>query len=103
MNRLPIVFVSHGAPTHALDAGPAGLAWDELGRTLPRPQAVLAISPHWDTGAPVVSVATMPETIHDFYGFPAPLYEIRYPAPGAPELATRAASLLEDAGIGRES
>ena len=99
MSRLPVTFVSHGAPTHALDAGAAGTAWDELGKTLPRPQAVLAISPHWDTEAPMVSAAVVPDTIHDFYGFPDPLYEIRYPAPGAPELACRTTSLLEDAGI----
>ncbi len=99
MSRLPVVFVSHGAPTHALDAGAAGLAWEALGRDLPRPQAVLAISPHWDTEAPMVSAAEVPETIHDFHGFPAPLYDIRYPAPGAPALACRTTSLLEEAGI----
>ena len=99
MPRLPVAFVSHGAPTHALEAGAAGAAWDELGRTLPRPQAVLAISPHWDTEAPTVSAAEHPETIHDFSGFPEPLYAIRYPAPGAPALARRVTSLLEEAGL----
>ena len=99
MPRLPVVFVSHGSPTHALDAGAAGVAWEELGRDLPRPKAVLAISPHWDTEAPMVSAADAPETIHDFYGFPAPLYEISYPTPGAPALACRATTLLEAAGI----
>ena len=99
MSRLPVVFVSHGAPTHALEAGAAGLAWEALGRSLPRPQAVLAISPHWDTEAPMVSAAERPETIHDFHGFPEPLYAIRYPAPGAPALACRATSLLEAAGL----
>ncbi|MBS0335522.1 MAG: dioxygenase [Proteobacteria bacterium] len=99
MPRLPVTFVSHGAPTHALEAGAAGKAWDALGQSLPRPQAVLAISPHWDTEAPMLSAAERPETIHDFYGFPEPLYAIRYPAPGAPALACRATSLLEAAGI----
>lgn len=99
MPRLPVLFVSHGSPTHALDAGAAGAAWDALGQSLPRPQAVLAISPHWDTGAPMVSAAERADTIHDFYGFPQPLYEIDYPAPGAPALACRVATLLEAAGI----
>ena len=99
MPRLPVTFVSHGAPTHALDAGAAGKAWDALGQSLPRPQAVLAISPHWDTEAPMVSAAERPETIHDFSGFPEPLYAIRYPAPGAPALARRTTSLLEQAGM----
>ncbi len=97
--HLPVAFVSHGAPTHALEAGAAGKAWDALGPSLPRPQAVLAISPHWDTEAPMVSAAERPGTIHDFYGFPAPLYDIRYPAPGAPQLACRTTSLLEAAGL----
>jgi 4,5-DOPA dioxygenase extradiol len=99
MSRLPVVFVSHGAPTHALEAGAAGLAWEALGRQLPRPQAILAISPHWDTEAPMVSAAERPGTIHDFHGFPEPLYEIRYPAPGAPALASRVTTLLEAAGL----
>lgn len=99
MSRLPVAFVSHGAPTHALEAGAAGKAWDALGPSLPRPQAVLAISPHWDTEAPMVSAAERPGTIHDFYGFPAPLYDIGYPAPGAPQLACRTTSLLEAAGL----
>lgn len=99
MSRLPVVFVSHGAPTHALEAGAAGLAWEALGRQLPRPQAILAVSPHWDTEAPMVSAAERPGTLHDFHGFPEPLYEIRYPAPGAPALACRVTTLLEAAGL----
>lgn len=93
MTAFPSVFVSHGAPTLILEdsAGRDFLAG--LGKTLGRPSAILAVSAHWTTSGPAVSGATRPETVHDFYGFPDALYRLRYPAPGAPALAERAAAL----------
>lgn len=91
---LPSLFVSHGAPTLILENGPSCDFLRGLGAALPRPKAILAVSAHWETEQPTLSAATQPETIHDFYGFPDALYRLRYPAPGAPELARRAASLL---------
>jgi len=99
MTRLPSIFVSHGAPTLPLSPIPAREFLRGLGSTLGRPEAILCISAHWETRDPAVSTAARPETIHDFYGFPAPLYELRYPAPGAPALAARAARRLEEAGF----
>ena len=96
---LPSLFVSHGAPTLALDPGETGAAWRRLAGTLPRPKAVLCVSAHWTTTAPMVSALSRNATIHDFYGFPAPLYQIAYPAPGDPALAERVARLLSDAGM----
>jgi len=93
---LPAVFISHGSPMHALEAGAVGAAWAALGRRLGRPRALLVASAHWETARPTLGGAVRPETIHDFRGFPPPLYEIRYPAPGAPEIAARAAALLEE-------
>jgi 4,5-DOPA dioxygenase extradiol len=93
------LFVSHGAPTMALEPGSAGLALAALGRELPRPRAILVLSAHWDTPVPTVSAASRPDTIHDFHGFPAELYRIVYPASGAPELAQRTTGLLSAAGI----
>jgi 4,5-DOPA dioxygenase extradiol len=71
----------------------------ELARALPRPKAVVIASAHWLARQPHVGGAKRPETIHDFYCFPPALYEIQYPAPGAPELAARATELLDQAGL----
>jgi len=96
---LPALFLSHGAPTLAVEETAETRAWAELGRELPKPRAILAVSAHWDSDTPAVSGAAKPETIHDFSGFPRALYEQRYPAPGAPELAELAARTLAHAGM----
>lgn len=97
--KMPVLFVSHGAPTLPLVPGDTGEAWHKLGKQLPRPSAILVISAHWETRVPTVSSAMHPETIHDFSGFPAELYELQYPAPGAPEMAQSTAIALRQAGI----
>jgi 4,5-DOPA dioxygenase extradiol len=96
---LPSVFVSHGSPMHALQPGPAGEAWAALGRRLGKPRAILIASAHWETGRPMLTGAARPPTIHDFYNFPEPLYRLRYPAPGAPEIARLAEKLLLEKGF----
>ena len=93
------VFISHGSPMHALQPGAAGEAWKALAKRLPRPRAILIASAHWETKLPMLTGSDKPETVHDFYNFPEPLYRLRYPAPGAPEVAKRAQSLLKDAGF----
>lgn len=75
------------------------MAWQQLGAQLPKPSAILVISAHWETRTPTVSRAIRPETIHDFSGFPEAFYKLRYPAPGAPEMAQAAALALRHAGI----
>jgi len=98
MARWPSLFVSHGAPTFAIEPGLAGPKLTALGRALPRPRAVLVVSPHWMTPSPRVGLTARPQTIHDFGGFDPALYEIGYPVEGHPALAQRALDVLRDAG-----
>ena len=95
----PSIFVSHGAPTLVVDQVPAHDFLKGLGAQVGRPKAILAVSAHWMTAAPSLSLAEHPETIHDFGGFPDFMYELKYHAPGAPAVATRAAELLRAAGL----
>jgi 4,5-DOPA dioxygenase extradiol len=102
MNFIPPIFISHGSPMLMLQPGRAGPAWQALAQTLPRPRAILAVSAHWNTRLPAVSAAAQPETIHDFSGFPAPLYRLTYPAPGSTELAAEVAALVPGIAIDRQ-
>jgi 4,5-DOPA dioxygenase extradiol len=99
MSELPTLFVSHGAPTLALDPGATGAALCDLASRLPRPRAILVVSAHWETRVPVVSAVPMPQVMHDFHGFPEALYRLDYRAPGAPDLAARVVDLLDSAGV----
>src|SRR2546426_284935 len=99
MARLPSVFISHGSTMHALDRGAAGRAWRSLGLSLPRRRAVVFAPPQWEPTLPMLTGSAKPQTIHDFSGFPEPLYRLRYAAPGAPEVAQRAQSLLKAQGL----
>lgn len=96
---LPTLFISHGSPMLAVEPGIYGAAWKKIAASLPRPEAILMVSAHWSTRQPALSSASEPATLHDFGGFPPELYEIRYPAPGAPALAERVAKLLQEADI----
>lgn len=96
---LPALFLSHGAPTLLLDDGPTTSFLRSLGRSLERPQAIVVVSAHWEASEPRVLGAPRPTTLYDFYGFPAPLYEMTYPAPGAIELAASVQELLSAAGF----
>lgn len=99
MTAFDPLFVSHGSPMLALDPGDVGRFWEGLAASMPRPKSVLCVSGHWNTASPAVSAAAQPATIHDFYGFPEPLYRQKYVTPGAPDLGARVSTLLYEAGI----
>ena len=94
--RMPVVFVSHGAPDALLNAPDAVTSWSQIAQLVPEPAAILVVSAHWEADRPTVSLSGKPETIHDFSGFSPKLYSMRYPAPGAPALAERVTSLLSE-------
>lgn len=86
-HRMPAMFIGHGNPMNAISENAYRDAWLQLGQSLPKPEAILCVSAHWQTNGTQACVADNPQTIHDFGGFPAELFEQNYPAPGAPKIA----------------
>lgn len=91
---MPAVFIGHGSPTNALESNKYTKAWQDLGKELPKPKAILCLSAHWCIEETVISNIEQPQLIYDFYGFPDELYNVKYPVKGSLELAKRVKDLL---------
>lgn len=98
--QMPVLFVGHGNPMNAVEENEFVQGWREIAKTLPKPRAVLCVSAHWETRGTSVTVMEKPRTIHDFGGFPQRLFEVRYPAPGDPELAKETKTIIKKTGVG---
>ena len=96
MTALPTIFVSHGAPTWAIEPGIIGPRLAALAGSLPKPRTILVVSPHWTRRELRVMTSPAPKTMHDFGGFPRPLCRIQYPAPGSPDIAQQVIAALKD-------
>ena len=98
--QMPVLFVGHGSPMNAIEENEFVEGWREAAKTLPKPNAILCISAHWETRGVYFTGMEAPRTIHDFGGFPRELYEVQYPAPGSPELAKEARNIIKTTEIG---
>jgi 4,5-DOPA dioxygenase extradiol len=97
--KMPVLFVGHGSPMNAIEENEFAQAWSNMGRQLPRPKAILAVSAHWETMGTKVTAMETPRTIYDFYGFPKELYEVTYPAAGSPDLVKTVRNVIKKTDI----
>lgn len=98
--KMPVLFVGHGNPMNAIVENDFTREWSNLGKIIPRPQAILCISAHWETRGTRLTAMEKPKTIHDFGGFPPPLYDVQYPANGNPQLALNIQKHIQKTSVG---
>ncbi len=98
--QMPVLFLGHGSPMNAIEENEFVTGFRNIGKTLPKPNAIICVSAHWETRGTFVTAMQKPPTIHDFGGFPKALFDVQYPAPGSPELAKETKSLIKKTEVG---
>jgi len=99
-SKMPVLFLGHGSPMNAIEENEFVAGFRKTGKEIPKPNAILCISAHWETRGTFVTAMKNPPTIHDFGGFPQALFDVQYPAPGSPELANETKALIKKTEVG---
>ncbi|MBI1224531.1 MAG: 4,5-DOPA dioxygenase extradiol [Bacteroidetes bacterium] len=99
-DKMPVLFLGHGSPMNAIEENEFVQGFRQVGKEIPKPNAILCVSAHWETNGTWVTAMDKPQTIHDFGGFPQALFDVQYPAPGSPELATETKELIKSTQVG---
>jgi 4,5-DOPA dioxygenase extradiol len=102
-DKMPVLFIGHGSPMNAIGENEFVSGWRIIGKTFPKPNAILCVSAHWETRGTYVTAMSKPPTIHDFGGFPKELFEVEYPAPGSPELASETKNIVKNSEVGLDT
>lgn len=98
--KMPVLFLGHGSPMNAIEENEFVTGFRNIGKTIPKPNAILCVSAHWETRGTFVTAMENPKTIHDFGGFPKALFDVQYPAPGSPNLAKKTQALIQKTAVG---